>query len=163
MTSATLLVLAFLLGCVSGLRSMTGPAVVCWGAQLGWLPLDQTSLAFLSYRFSLVVFTILALGELIADKLPQIPNRTNPGPLAARAIFGAGCGAALCAAAQAPPLWGAIPGGLGGITGGFAGYFVRRWLTVTKYLPDLPVALAEDLIAVGGGICIVSRFALSLN
>jgi uncharacterized membrane protein len=33
------LILVFLLGCVSGLRSLTAPAVVCWAAHFGWLHL----------------------------------------------------------------------------------------------------------------------------
>jgi hypothetical protein len=78
MIFANLLVLAFLIGCVTGLRSMTGPS----------------PLAFLNSTFS--------LGR------------------------------------------------------GLRWSLVRRWLTVTKYLPDLPIAL-------DGGICVVSRFALRLN
>jgi uncharacterized membrane protein len=34
------LLYAFLLGCICGLRSMTVPAVVAWGAHLGWLHLE---------------------------------------------------------------------------------------------------------------------------
>ena len=34
------LLCAFLIGCVCGLRSMTAPAVVAWGAHLGWLHLQ---------------------------------------------------------------------------------------------------------------------------
>ena len=34
-------ILAFLIGVVAGLRSLTAPAVVSWGARLGWLPLDE--------------------------------------------------------------------------------------------------------------------------
>jgi len=32
--------LAFLLGAVAGLRSMTAPAAVAWAARLGWLHLE---------------------------------------------------------------------------------------------------------------------------
>ena len=34
--------LAFLMGVIAGLRSMTAPAVISWGARLGWLHLDHT-------------------------------------------------------------------------------------------------------------------------
>jgi hypothetical protein len=66
---------SFLIGFVCGLRSMTAPAVIAWGARLGWLHLDGSPLAFLANQISLVVFSLFALGELIADKLPFIPRR----------------------------------------------------------------------------------------
>jgi uncharacterized membrane protein len=153
----TLLLLAFLIGCVTGLRSMTGPAVVCWGAHLGWLRLGGSPLAFLAHPASLILFSVLAVGELIADKLPQIPKLTDPAPLAVRAIFGAACGAAIFASAEQSLLTGAVMGAIGGIAGSYSGYFLRRWLTAEKRLPDLPVALLEDLVAVGGGLILVSR------
>ncbi|HEY1434389.1 MAG TPA: DUF4126 domain-containing protein, partial [Thermoanaerobaculia bacterium] len=43
------LVLAFLIGVVAGLRVMTAPAAVSWAARLGWLHLEGTPLAFLGY------------------------------------------------------------------------------------------------------------------
>jgi uncharacterized membrane protein len=49
-----ILLYAFLLGCVCGLRSMTAPAVVAWGAHLGWLHLDGSLLAFFANKISLV-------------------------------------------------------------------------------------------------------------
>jgi uncharacterized membrane protein len=150
--------LAFLIGCVCGLRSMTGPALVCWGAHLGWLQLDGTKLAFLHNPISLIVFSLLAVGELIADKLPVIPSRITPGPLVVRFVFGAGCGVALALSGGAGWLPGALLGGIGGLAGSYAGYFLRRWLTLDRGLPDLPIALLEDLVAIGGGLLIVSRF-----
>jgi uncharacterized membrane protein len=105
---------AFLLGCICGLRSMTAPAVVAWGAHLGWLHLEGSLLAFLANKISLVIFSLFALGELIADKLPFIPPRTQARPVGVRILFGAMCGAALCFSSSASPIWGALLGGLVG-------------------------------------------------
>ena len=41
--------LAFLMGMVAGLRSMTAPTAVSWATRLGWLHLQDTWLAFLAY------------------------------------------------------------------------------------------------------------------
>ncbi len=150
-----ILLYAFLLGCVCGLRSMTAPAVVAWGAHLGWLHLDGSLLAFFANKISLVIFSLFALGELIADKLPFIPPRTQAGPLGVRILFGAVCGAALCISVGASLVLGAVLGGLGGVAGAFAGYHYRRRFSST--LPDLPLALIEDLVAVGGGLLLVSH------
>jgi uncharacterized membrane protein len=124
---------------------------------MGWLHLDGAWLAWVANKISLVVFSLLAIGELIADKLPFIPGRTQPGPLGARIIFGALCAAALCFSGGASLLLGAILGGVGGIAGAFAGYNYRRWLSRGAKLPDLLIALLEDLVAVGGGLLLVSR------
>jgi uncharacterized membrane protein len=103
----------------------------------------------------LVVFTLFALGEIVADKLPFIPRRTEAGPLGVRIFFGAGCGAALCVSHAASPALGAVLGGVGGIAGAFAGYHYRRGLSAK--IPDPLLALLEDLVAVGGGLLLVSR------
>ena len=90
-------VLAFLIGVVAGLRAMTAPAVVSWAACLGWLHLENTSLAFLRYTASPYILSALAIGELVADKLPKTPSRKAPPGFAARLVTGALCGAALAA------------------------------------------------------------------
>ena len=150
-----ILLYAFLLGCVCGLRSMTAPAVVAWAAHLGWLHLEGSLLAFFANKISLVIFSLFALGELIADKLPFIPRRTQAGPLGVRILFGAVCAAALCISQAASPALGAVLGGLGGVAGAFAGYYYRRGLSAK--VPDLLLALLEDLVAVGGGLLLVSH------
>jgi uncharacterized membrane protein len=150
-----ILLYALLIGCICGLRSMTAPALVAWGAHLDWLHLQGSHLAFFANKISLVVFSLFAIGELIADKLPFIPPRTQAGPLGVRILFGAMCGAALCISGAASPLLGAILGGLGGVAGAFAGYYYRR--SLRGKVPDLLLALLEDLAAVGGGFLLVSH------
>jgi uncharacterized membrane protein len=152
-----ILLFAFLIGCVCGLRSMIAPAVIAWAAHQGWLHLDGSWLAFLANKISLVIFSLFAIGELVADKLPNIPRRTGAGPLGVRTVFGALCGAALCLSGGASLLVGAILGGLGGIAGAFAGYNYRRLLSRGAKLPDLLIALLEDLVAVGGGLLLLSH------
>ena len=67
---------ALLIGLIAGLRTMTAPAAVAWAAQLGWLHLEDTWLAFLGYRWTAWVLTVLAMVELITDQLPSTPSRT---------------------------------------------------------------------------------------
>jgi uncharacterized membrane protein len=86
-----IIVLAFLIGIVAGLRALTAPAAVSWAARLGLLPLQDTSLAFLGYAATPYIFTLLAIGELINDKLPKTPSRkvppnSSPGSLPAPSL-----------------------------------------------------------------------------
>ncbi len=158
MVFSVVLLLSVLIGVVCGLRSMTGPALVCWGAHLGWLHLTGSHVAFMANIVALVLFTLCAIGELIADKLPKIPRRTAVGPLVWRVLMGGLCGGAFAVAGGASFWTCCLLGGLGGLMGAFGGYWTRRSLTSENRLPDLPVALIEDLIAVGGGLFLISRF-----
>jgi uncharacterized membrane protein len=158
MQSSLVYLLAFGIGFVTGLRSLTGPALVCWAAHLGWINLEGTRLEFMESSLATYGFSALALGELVADKLPFVPKRTSPGPLFGRVVLGALSGATLCVATGRSVAAGAIVGGAGGVMGAFAGYQARARLVKTSGLPDWVIALSEDLVAVGGGLFVVSRF-----
>ena len=140
---------------MAGLRSLTAPAVVAWAAYLGWLNLHGSPLAFMESTVAVAILSVLAIGELIADKLPMIPKRTAPAPLIARIITGGLCGACLCAAAEQSLIAGALLGGIGGIVGAFLGYGIRRRLDLQ--IKDLVVAVCEDVVAVSLALFLVSR------
>jgi uncharacterized membrane protein len=156
MTSVFLFCL--LIGVLSGLRALTPIAIVCWGAHLGWLNLAGSPLAFLASPIAVGIFTLLALGELIADKTAKVGPRTAPGGFGARIVTGILCGMALAIAGHSALAFGIIAGVIGAIAGTLAGYRIRRSLTAPGKLPDLPVALVEDLITIGGSFFLVSRF-----
>jgi len=148
-------VLAFLIGVIAGLRSMTAPAVVSWGARLGWLHLDGTPLAFLGFPITSYIFTALAVGELVADKLPGTPSRKALAPFVGRIGTGALSGAAI-GGANGGLLGGLIAGALGGVAGTLGGYEFRARLVKGIGGKDLPIAVLEDIIAIWGAIWIVS-------
>src|SRR4051812_19523640 len=87
--------LSLLIGVVAGLRSITAPAVTSWGGRVGLLKLTDTPLAFFNFAWTPYILTVLALGELIADKLKNTPSRKRPLGFAGRIITGALCGGAL--------------------------------------------------------------------
>jgi uncharacterized membrane protein len=153
----TILFFCFLLGCVAGLRSLTAPAVVCWGAHFAWLHFVGTRFAFVEHTPTLIIFTLLALFELVIDKLPNTPARTSAPGLIARVVTGALCGCALALSTGGNPMVAAVSGILGALVGTFAGYNGRQALVVRAHLPDFAVALAEDVIAITGGLLVVSH------
>jgi uncharacterized membrane protein len=152
------LVFALLIGFFAGLRSLTPPAVTAWATYLGWLKL-QRPLALIGSLPAVIVLTLLALLELVADKLPQTPSRTAPVGLIARVVTGALTGACVAAGGAGSVLLGALLGGAGGILGAFAGYQARTRLVRALGVPDVFIALLEDLIAIGGSLWVVSRWA----
>lgn len=162
MTSTILFLLCILIGGVSGLRSFTGIALVIIAAQrgwphLGWLHLGGTGLNFLTKPVALVVVLVLAVGELIGDKLPVMPPRIQAPSLSARFLMGAFCAAALAVAAGMSWVVPAVIGGISAIIAAYAGYWLRHGIT-TRGVKDLPIALLEDATAILLGFFTVSRF-----
>ena len=137
-----------LLGLATGLRSLTPMAVLCWFAYLGYLPVDGTWASWTAHVPTVAIFTALAVGELVADKLPKTPNRTAPGPLLARLVFGGLAGSIAATAMDGPGLEGVLLGVIGAALGAFAGFMIRRDIVETLGCPDWPIAIAEDLISV---------------
>jgi len=157
MDTTTALALAFAIGVIAGLRSMTAPAVVSWAAQWKWLDLNQSPLAFLGSTVAAYILAAGAIIELIVDKLPKTPSRTALPGLIARFVLGGLSGAALCAAAHQSVVVGGVLGAAGGLAGAFGGYAVRTRLS-RALKSDLVAALLEDAVAIGVGLFIVSRF-----
>ncbi len=151
------LFLAFAIGIVSGMRSLTAPAVTAWAARCGWLNLAGTHLVFMGSTAAVAILTVLAIAELIADKLPSTPSRTAPVGLIARFFCGALSGACVGVSAGQTPTFGAILGAAGGIAGAFAGYQWRTGLVKALKVSDFVIAIFEDAIAIGAGLFIVSR------
>jgi uncharacterized membrane protein len=114
------IVVALVLGIVSGLRTMTSPAVTSWAARLGLLAASGTPMAFMGFKYTPIVFTLLAIGELISDKLPKTPSRKMPPQFIARIFSGCLVGATVGAAAGSL-IAGLLAGALGAILGTLGG------------------------------------------
>ena len=149
--------LALLIGIVAGLRTFTAPAAISWAAWSGRLALEGTWLAFLGYSWTPWIFTLLALGEFVGDQLPSTPSRTVPMQFGARILSGAICGAAigLPHGAMHGALLAAIAGAVIGTLGGHA----FRLRLAAAFKKDLPAALVEDAIAIGGAWLIVQALS----
>jgi uncharacterized membrane protein len=151
------LLFAFLIGLFAGLRSLTAPAATAWAVYLGWLKL-QRPLSLIGSLPSVVIFTLLAILELIADKLPKTPSRTAPLGLIARIVTGGLTGACVAAGGGQGAHAGAVLGIAGGLVGCFGGYQLRTRLVKALGTPDFVIALIEDLVAISGSLWVVSRF-----
>jgi uncharacterized membrane protein len=147
----------FGVGFASGLRSLTPPALVAWAAHLDWLNLSDSPLAFMGSTIAVVIFSLLAVLELIGDVRPSTSKRTAPVPLTARIITGGLCGACLCAVGHQSLIVGAILGAIGGIIGAFTGYEARRRLVAALNTKDVFIALLEDLVTIGLAYFFVSH------
>ncbi len=145
------------LGLCTGLRSMTPMALLCWYAWAGYLPVAGTWAFWAAKPVSVGVFTLLALGEYIGDKLPNTPSRASLFPFAARVGFGGLVGAIIATGLKGAVIEGVVLGVIGAVVGTLGGYHIRHHLVKEKGWPDLRAALLED-----GVTLMLSFFALSI-
>lgn len=117
------------LGAATGMRSFSGPATLAMrhGGAIGW------------------VGAAMAAGEMAADKMPAIGNRTDPAPLAGRALMGALVGGLVARRAGQHAVGGAL---LGAGVAVAAAHLAQR---MRARVPGHTAALAED--AVVAAIC----------
>ena len=144
--------LAFLIGVVAGLRAMMAPAVVSWAARGGALDPNQSWWAFMGYRFTPWIFTLLAAVELVTDQLPSTPSRTVPPQFAARLLLGALCGATI---GSSGGMWvlGMVLGIAGAVVGTLGGAAARGRMAAS-FGSDRPAALIEDGIAIAAALAV---------
>jgi uncharacterized membrane protein len=149
--------LAIGIGIVAGLRSLLAPAIVAWAAHFDLLNLNASPLTFMGSRTAVAIFSVFAIGELVADKLPKTPKRTAFAPLLARILLGGLSGACLFAATGKSLVAGALLGATGGVIGAFVGYEIRRRVVNNLHIKDIFVAVCEDLVAIALACFLVSR------
>jgi uncharacterized membrane protein len=140
------LIAAFVLGVACGLRALVGLAAVSWAASSPHLPLQGTWLSFLGNRITSYISSVLAIGEIINDKMPKTPSRLVPPQFGARVVMGALTGSAIGLSHQSLVL-GAVAGIVGSVVGTFGGARGRA-LLAKAFGRDLPAALLEDALAV---------------
>ena len=137
---------AFVLGVVCGLRSMVGLAAASWAANLQQIPLEGTWLSFLGFRFTPYITSLMAIGEVINDKLPKTPSRLVPSQFGGRVAMGALTGSAI-GLSQGHLIIGALSGIIGSVVGTLAGAKARAFVA-KLFGRDFPAALLEDILAV---------------
>jgi uncharacterized membrane protein len=134
------LLLAFLLGMVSGLRTFTAPAVL-------WLMRHPGPWA--------IGLGILAVFEYFVDLHPKAPPRTGTTGLVGRVVSGAFVGWMVAFAASGSSIAGAIAGAIGAVIGAYGGLALR--LRLIDAVGKIPAGLLEDALAIVAALAIVSR------
>ncbi|HEY0384330.1 MAG TPA: hypothetical protein VGC72_19240 [Candidatus Elarobacter sp.] len=134
------LLLALGIGFVSGLRALTSLAALAlargvsiWG----------------------IVLAVGAAGEYVADASPKIPSRTALPSIVVRPVSGAVAGWLISSWHGGSPIGGAIAGAIGALLGTYGGHAAR--VAAIAKIGALPAALAEDLVAIGLAVLLVTR------
>ncbi len=147
---------ALTLGAISGMRSMMAPAVIAWAARRSGLDLESTPFSLFKANGIGKTAAALALGEVIADKMPFMPNRTDHAALLARAVSGGAAGAAVFKARRKSMLLGAMIGAAAAVGATYGSYYARKKAARYFDVSDRVIALIEDGIALTAGLIAVS-------
>ncbi|HEY0564186.1 MAG TPA: hypothetical protein VGC88_01310 [Terriglobales bacterium] len=142
---------AFGFGFITGHRSLMGIAWLARAAKDNRVDVHGSPFSALKRSSVANTIAILAGGEVVADKLPGVPDRIQPPVFAARIGLGALCGAIVGISESEDVPQYAMLGGVGAVVGTLAGYYGRRYLTTEVGVPDFEVALVEDAIAISLG------------
>jgi len=153
MTQVVVILLALAIGVIAGLRALTAPAVVSWGAFLGWIDVDGKWSEWVAHPITVTVLTIFLLVELVTDQVPKTPSRKTPPQFITRLLMGAFAGAVIGSASHHTFI-GLGAGMIGAVLGTLGGAEARSRLVAANGGKDRPVAIGEDIVAVGGGFLV---------
>lgn len=156
MTDAQVYTGAAVMGIAAGMRSMASPAIVSQLAKAGVLSPGESAIGFFHKPATAKTMAVLAVGELIADKLPFMPKRTDAPAVVTRAISGAVSGAAICSSKKRSIIAGALLGALGAVGATYGAYKLRKWAGAQFDVPDPVIAIAEDALVAGCGMLVIS-------
>jgi uncharacterized membrane protein len=159
MTQVLVILLALLIGVIAGLRALTAPAVVSWGAFLGWIDVHGKWSEWIAHPITVTVLSIFLVIELVTDQLPKTPSRKTAPQFLTRLIMGAFAGA-IIGSATYHTFIGAGAGIIGAVLGTLAGAAARQRFASLRNGQDRPGAIIEDVVAVGGGF--LAAFLVSL-
>lgn len=105
----------------------------------------------LSTRPASLGLPAMAAGELVADKLPFMPDRVKPPILASRLAMGALAGGVVGELGGRSPWVGALIGAGSALAAAFAGYLSRTTLADRTPIPQQVWGAVEDGVAVALG------------
>jgi uncharacterized membrane protein len=141
---------------LAGMRSMSAPAFLShYLARQPHSGLAGSPLRFLQKPFTAGVLKVLAAGEMMGDKLPNAPNRTDPPVLLGRLLSGTLVGAAWYRSRHGSALGGGVLGGLAAVAATFVSYALRTGISKHAGMPVALVGVGEDAAVLAGGTALL--------
>jgi len=149
------------LGVLAGMRSMTPPTLVSLYLNRNQHLRNGTLTNVLGSGNSLTAFSLLATGEILADKFPQAPNRTFGPAVVGRLGTSALSSAALAEAhGENRTVAAAISAAITGVVT-FATFRAR--MAANQYLPNPVTGVLEDTLLLGLSAALLRRWHRSSN
>ena len=140
------------IGAVAGLRAMMPAALLSIAARH-----RKDDGGIFASSGAAAVLGLLAVGELVGDKLPTTPNRTEPMGLAARIVTGAIGGGVISSQRRKSVPLGIALGALTAVAAAYAGQNIRRAIAEETGIHSSFIGAVEDAIAIGIGTSAVQN------
>ena len=105
-----------------------------------------------------VVLKLFGVGELIGDKLPFTPARTQAVGLIARCVSGSLAGGSIYKATGNSALAGAAVGAIAALGATYGCYLLRKNIGKNSHIPDALTGGIEDLLVIGGGLALINTY-----
>lgn len=143
---STTFALAAGMGAIAGMRSMSAPALLSrhLSQQKGR---GRSAIArLLASRRTAVVLTLSAGGEMVLDKTPFVPSRTEPPSLAGRALAGALSGAVIAGQRGGSQAGAALLGAATALGSAHLVYNLRVGAGERFSVPDAVLGFVEDAV-----------------
>jgi uncharacterized membrane protein len=144
------------LGVLAGMRTFSAPVVASHIlSRHKSKDLAESPLKFMQSDTTSLVFKVLAVGELVGDKLPTTPNRTATPGVIGRCVSGALAGASIFKASRNNALAGAIIGSVAALGSTFGCYYLRKFAGAKTGIIDPIIGGIEDALVAGAGACLI--------
>jgi uncharacterized membrane protein len=150
---STSIIQALTIGTLAGMRSASAPAIACYILSRNRPEeLTHSSLRFMESDSLATVLKVLAIGELIVDKLPFTPPRIKSFSVSARVFSGGLSAAAISKAKGNSVIAGAILGSAAAFVATFLFYFLRKKAGEKLNVYDPLLGAFEDALVIGAGL-----------
>ncbi len=143
---------AIRLGVITGIRSMSGAAILSTQlAEQQSEALQETPLKWLASPQASRVLQVMAVGEFVGDKLPFVPARTSLGPLLGRAVLGVVLGATVGRSKHESAVPYMIAGGISAVISTYVITTIRVQIGNRVPFSSFILGVAEDALVVALG------------
>jgi uncharacterized membrane protein len=144
------------LGVLAGMRTSSAPAITSHIlSHHHSKKLEHSPLSFMQSDITANALKVMALSELVVDKLPSTPNRIKPAGLVFRCLSGALAGASISKATEDNAIVGALLGASAALASSYLSFFLRKGTVRYTKLVDPLIGAIEDALVIGAGVGLV--------
>ncbi|HEX8506242.1 MAG TPA: DUF4126 family protein [Hymenobacter sp.] len=141
---------------LAGMRSMSAPAFLShYFSRQPHAGLAGSRLRFLQKPFTAGVLKLMAAGEIVADKLPNTPDRIALPVMTGRLLSGALVGAAWYKSRHGSALGGGLLGATVAFAATIVSFALRTGISEKSGVPVALVGVGEDALVLGGGAALI--------
>jgi uncharacterized membrane protein len=141
---------------LAGMRSMSAPAFLShYLSRQSHTGLASSPLRMLQKPFVASALKLVAGSEMVADKMPGMPDRIAPPVLLGRLLSGALVGATWYKSRHGSALGGGLLGGAVAVAATFASYALRMGISKHTKVPVALVGAGEDALVLAGGAALL--------